>query len=134
LSADGNFLFVADTNNNRVRKIDLINNRVSTLAGGGKGEVVDGPKGEAVLFQPIGLALDSDGVLYVSEFGANDIRRIDPVGNVTSVAGSGGQKLLDGPGLEARFAFPRGLAIDKQNGFLYVADYENLVIRRIALR
>lgn len=134
LSADGNFLFVADTNNNRVRKIDLINNRVSTLAGGGRGEVADGPKGEAVLFQPIGLAIDSDGVLYVSEFGANDIRRIDPAGNVTSVAGSGGPKLLNGPGLEARFALPRGLAIDKQNGFLYVADYENLVIRRIALR
>ena len=134
LSLDGNFLFVADTNNNRVRRIDLINNRVSTFAGGGKGDVVDGPKGEAVLFQPIGLALDSDGVLYVTEFGANDIRRIDPAGNVTSLAGQGGQKLLNGPGLDARFAFPRGLAIDKQSGVLYIADYENLVIRKIALR
>lgn len=134
LSLDGNFLFVADTNNNRVRKIDLINNRVSTFAGGGKGDVVDGPKGEAVLSQPIGLALDSDGVLYVTEFGANDIRRIDPAGNVTSLAGHGGQKLLDGPGLEARFALPRGLAIDRQTGVLYIADYENLVIRKIALR
>ena len=134
LSADGTFLFVADTNNNRVRKIDLINNRVSTVAGGGTGDVVDGPKGEAVLFQPIGLALDSDGVLYVTEFGANDIRRIDPAGNVTSLAGHGGQKLLDGTGLEARFGFPRGLAIDTQSGVLYIADYENMVIRRIALR
>ena len=134
LSLDGNFLFVADTNNNRVRRIDLINNRVSTFAGGGSGDVVDGPKGQAVLFQPIGLALDSDGVLYVTEFGANDIRRIDPAQNVTSLAGHGGQKLLDGPGLDARFAFPRGLAIDRQNGVLYIADYENLVIRKIALR
>lgn len=134
LSLDGNFLFVADTNNGRVRRIDLVNGLVSTLAGGGEGEVVDGPGGEAIFFQPIGLALDFDGVLYVSEFGANDIRRIDAAGNVTSLAGGGGQKLRDGPGLEARFSQPRGLAIDRQAGVLYVADYENLVIRKIVLR
>jgi len=90
--------------------------------------------GEATLFQPIGLALDSDGVLYVSEFGNNDIRRIDTLGNVTTVAGGGGAKLRDGTGVEARFNQPRGLAIDSQRGFLYVADYENLVIRKIVLR
>lgn len=133
LSADGNFLFVADTNNNRVRKIDLVNRRVSTFAGGGTGNVFDGPRGQAKLFQPIGLALDSDGVLYVAEFGAGDIRRIDPEGNVTTLAGGDGQKYRDGPGLEAKFNFPRGLAIDTQTGFLYIADYENFVIRRIAL-
>ena len=134
LSADGNFLFVADTNNNRVRRIDLVNRRVSTLAGGAAGPSVDGPGGQAALFQPIGLALDSDGVLYVSEFGASDIRRIDPAGNVTTVAGGGGTKLRDGSGIFSRFNQPRGLAIDAQRGILYVADYEDLVIRAIALR
>jgi sugar lactone lactonase YvrE len=133
LSADGNFLFVADTNNNRVRRVDLANRRVKTVAGGG-GELVDGPGGQAKLFQPIGLALDSDGVLYVAEFGASDIRRIDPAGNVTTVAGGVTEKLRDGTGINARFNRPRGLAIDKQRGILYIADYENFVIRRITVR
>ncbi len=136
LSADGNFLFVADTFNNRVRRIDLVNHRVSTVAGGGEpnSEPIDALGGQAVLSQPIGLALDSDGMLYVAELGLNDIRRIDPAGNVTSLAGGGGSKLRDGPGVSARFALPRGLAIDKQHGILYIADYENFVIRRIAVR
>ena len=134
LSADGNFLFVADTNNNRVRRIDLVNRRVSTFAGGGSGDV-DGPGGQARFFQPIGLALDSDGVFYVAELLASDIRRIDPAGNVTTVAGGGkGLRLRDGLGFDARFNMPRGLAIDTQHGVLYIADYENFVIRRIAVR
>jgi sugar lactone lactonase YvrE len=134
LSDDANFLFVTDTNNNRVRRIDLANRRVSTVAGGGDGQSVDGPGGESVFSLPIGIALDSDGVLYVSEFGTSLIRRIDPAGNATTVTGGGGLKLRDGSGVDARFNQPRGLAIDRQNGFLYVADYENFVIRKIALR
>lgn len=132
LSADGKFIFVADTNNNRIRRIDLVNSRVSTVAGGG--DLVDGPRGEAKLFGPIGLALDSTGILYVAEFQASDIRRIDPVGNVTSLAGGGRSKLRDGTGINAQFNQPRGLAIDTSKGILYVADYENCVIRAIALR
>lgn len=135
LSADGAFLFVADTNNNRVRRIDLVNRRVSTFAGGGSKELIDARGGQARLFQPIGLALDSDGVLYVAEFTASEIRRIDSAANVTTLAGGAkGLKLRDGPGIEARFNMPRGLAIDKQRGVLYIADYENFVIRRIAVR
>ena len=136
LSADGNFLFVADTNNNRIRKVDLLNRRVSTLAGGaGRGSTVDGPGGMAVILQPIGLALDSDGVLYVAELGVSDIRSIDPAGNVNTIAGGDGNpKLKDGLGLEARFNKPRGLAIDRQRGVLYIADYENFAIRSIAVR
>jgi sugar lactone lactonase YvrE len=134
ISADGNVLFVADTNNGRIRKIDLSNGRVSTLAGGGTGGIADGPGGDAIFDRPIGLALDSDGVLYVAELGLNDIRRVDPDGNVTTLAGAGAVKLRDGPGIAAQFAQPRGLAIDRARGILYVADYENFVIRKISLR
>ena len=133
LSADGRFLLVADTNNHRVRKIDLISNRVDTLAGSGFPSNDDGPAGEAAFNQPIGLALDSDGTLYVSEIFGSDIRRIDPLGNVTTLAGKT-SKFKDGPGLEAFFDNPRGLAIDKQRGILYVADQENSRIRKIVLR
>ena len=134
ISTDGSTLFVADTNNSRIRKINLSTGRVSTLAGGGGGGIVDGPGGDAILSRPIGLALDSDGVLYVAELGLNDIRRIDPAGNVTTLAGGGAVKLRDGAGIDARFAQPRGLAIDRARGTLYVADYENFVIRKISLR
>lgn len=134
LSPNGNFLFVADMNNNRIRRIDLVSKRVSTMAGGGTGILLDGQGGDARFFQPIGLACDSNGVVYVAELTSSDIRRIDPAGNVTSLAGGGSTKLRDGPGVTARFNQPRGLAIDNVRGLLYVADYENFVIRKIALR
>ena len=134
LSVDGNFLFVADTRNDRIRRIDLVNRRVGTVAGGGDIESPDGPRGEAAFFQPIGLAVDSNGVIFVSELGTSDIRRIDSAGNVTTLAGGNGEKLRNGAGLVAKFNKPRGLAIDRQRGVLYVADYEDFVIRAVALR
>lgn len=134
LSPDARALYVADTFNDRVRKIDLVTLRVTTVAGGGGGPVLDGPGGEAKLARPIGLAVDSNGVLYVAELTANDFRRIDTAGNVTTLAGGAGLKVKDGPGLTAQFDQPRGLAIDTRKGILYVADYENFVIRQIALR
>ncbi len=73
-------------------------------------------------------------MFYVAEFGSSDIRRIDPAGNVTTLAGGGSQKFRDGVGIDARFNLPRGLLIDTQRGILYVADYENFAIRSIALR
>ena len=133
LSLDGRFLYVADTNNHRVRRVDLLTQRVDTLAGSGSNAVQDGPAGEAAFSQPIGLAVDTDGSVYVSEVFGNDIRRIDPQGNVTTVAGSK-SKFEDGPGLTAKFNNPRGLAIDRQRGILYVADQENQRIRKIVLR
>ena len=135
LSTDGRFLFVADTNNNRVRKIDLVTRRVSTFAGGASiGPTLDGPGGQATLVRPIGLAMDSDGTLYVAELGPSDIRRIDSQGNVTTLAGGRTTKLRDGPGFNAGFNMPRGLAMDTQRGVLYIADYEHFVIRSIAVR
>ena len=134
LSLDGQFLYVADTNNDRVRRIDLTNNRVSTLAGSGVTGMDDGPPGEATFNQPIGLAVDSDGTVYVSEVSNNDIRRVDLLGNVTTLAGTGSNKFRDGAGAFARFSQPRGLAIDRQRGILYVVDTDNQRIRQIALR
>jgi sugar lactone lactonase YvrE len=134
LSPDGRFLFVADTRNNRVRRVDVLNRRVDTLAGSGDTGVLDGPGGEASFNQPIGLAIDLDGTLYVSEVSGSDIRRVDPSGNVSTLAGDGSFKFRDGSGVEARFDQPRGLAIDVQRRILYVADTENFRIRKIQLR
>jgi sugar lactone lactonase YvrE len=133
LSADGGFLFVADTSNHRVRRIDLAMRVVSTFVGNGFAGSDDGPAHVATLTQPIGLAFDSDGTLYVSEVGANSVRRIDPTGNISAFAGGGSSKFRDGTGVDAKFHSPRGLAIDAQRRILYVADTENFRIRSIAL-
>jgi sugar lactone lactonase YvrE len=133
LSADGSFLFVADTSNRRVRKVDLVSKVVSTFAGNGISGSDDGPAHVANFTQPIGLAFDSDGTLYVSDVGSHSIRRIDPDGNVNAFAGGGSSKFRDGTGVDAKFNSPRGLAIDTQRRILFVADTENFRIRSIAL-
>lgn len=133
LSPDGNSLFVADTINNRVRRIDLQTGRVSTAAGAGPGGSFDGPGAEATFFQPIGLAFDSDGTLYISEVSGTRIRRLDTQGNITLVAGDGRIRFRDGPGIRARFNNPRGLALDPARRMLYVADTEHFRIRSVAL-
>jgi SMP-30/gluconolaconase/LRE-like protein len=134
LSADERFLFVADTLNVRIRKIDLLNGVVTSYAGSGETGVDDGPAHDATFTQPIGLALDKDGVLYVSELGLNDIRRVDTEGNVSTLAGGGDSKFRDGTGVDARFDTPKGMAIDTAHGILYVVDQENFRIRKIVLR
>lgn len=134
LSPDGQTLYVADLGNNRIRRIDLATMKVATLSGSGEFGVADGPPAEATFGQPIGLAVDLDGTLYVSEFSGARIRRVDPAGNATTLAGIDRQKYRDGPGLTAAFRSLRGLAIDAEQGVLYVADYENSRVRRIQLR
>jgi sugar lactone lactonase YvrE len=135
LSLDGAALLVADTNNDRVRSIDLATGRVRTIAGKGQGGGADGPVGEAEFSQPIGLAVDSDGSVYVSEVSGDRVRRIDTSGNVTTLAGDNNtNKFRDGAGLRATFDSPRGIAIDRQRGILYVADTENFRVRKIQLR
>lgn len=135
LTPDGKRLFVADTRNNRIRSVDLTTMKVSTFAGNGTAGSQDGPPTESTFNQPIGLAVDADGTVYVSESNGRKIRRIDPAGNVSTLTGDSTKlKFRDGPGVTATFKNLRGLAIDRSAGVLYVADYENSRIRRIALR
>jgi DNA-binding beta-propeller fold protein YncE len=133
LTPDGQFLIVADTNNHRIRRINLATGRVDTLSGSGEIGGIDGPPGEASFDQPIGVAIDSDGTVYVSEYRASRIRRVDPAGNVTTLTGGARSKFRDGPGLQALFNAPRGILLDRANKALYVADFENSKIRKIAL-
>ena len=136
LSRDGQFLFVADSRNNRIRRMNLTTRRVETLCGKAEQGNDDGPSFVANFTLPTGLAMDSDGTLYVSEVGAGRIRRVDGSGNVSVVAGplnSSKNKNRDGSGVESRFNAPRGIAIDVMGRTLYVADLENSAIRRILL-
>jgi sugar lactone lactonase YvrE len=134
LSSDETFLFVADMANFRIRRMNLQTGRVETLAGTGEGSSLDGPATEASFARPIGLELGAGGVLYVAELDGNAIRRIDPDGNVSTIAGDPSvKKFRDGEGSRATFNGPRGLAFDAVRNVLYVADYENFRIRAIAL-
>jgi sugar lactone lactonase YvrE len=121
-------------NNFRIRRMDLQSGRVETYAGVGLGGTDDGPASEASFARPIGLALGTGGVLFVADLDANIIRRIDPDGNVSTIAGDPSvTRFRDGDGSRATFNGPRGLAFDALRNVLYVADYENFRIRAIAL-
>jgi sugar lactone lactonase YvrE len=72
---DGNLL-IADWNNSRIRKLDLTTMTLSTIAGTGTPGSLDGPGSSATFLRPAGIAVDSRGNIYVSDFGANNIRKI----------------------------------------------------------
>jgi DNA-binding beta-propeller fold protein YncE len=132
VDSSGNFLYVADTNNQRIRKIVIATGQVSTLAGSGSSGYADGTVTMAQFASPWGVAVDSSGnVLYVADTNNHRIRKIViATGEVTTLAGSGTNGFLDGDFLTANFEYPYGVAVDS-SGNVYVADRNNHRIRKI---
>jgi sugar lactone lactonase YvrE len=129
----GTNLFVADDNNYTIRKTTLTgtNWAVSTFAGlvGVYGDA-DGATNNARFHSPIGVAVDGTGNVYVADANNNEIRKITPGGVVSTFAGvSTGS--TDGPGTNALFWSTAAVTLDAQNN-VYVADYYNCTIRKIA--
>ena len=121
-------VYVADTLNNRIRKIDSGGN-VTTLAGSGTEGNADGQGTGASFYYPSGVAVDGSGNVYVTS--GIRIRKIDVGGNVTTLAGSAtGGGFADGQGTAARFGYLNGVAVDGR-GNVYVADTSNYKIRKI---
>ena len=137
ISPDGKTLYIADSRNNMIRKIDLATKTVSTIAGHSFPSSGDGVGKEAGFETPRGLAISPDGkTLYVADSGNNAIRKIDLATNtVTTLAGAG--KLMsgsaDGVGVQATFHEPRSLAISGDGQVLYIADTRNNLIRKMVL-
>lgn len=134
-------IYVADTMNNRIRRIDHVTGLVSTVAGNGR-VAEDGPVGdgrsatEARLFMPSDVALGPDGDLYVADTHHNRIRVVDrATGRIRTVAGSGafGNAPDAVPATEGALSAPTGIALLPGAGglTLFIADSYNAVVRRI---
>jgi RHS repeat-associated protein len=132
LGPDGDlYIGTNSRDHHRIRKVDR-NGTITTVAGTGQaGYSGDGgPATEAMIYHPYGLAVAPDGSLYIADLGNFRVRRVDPDGIITTVAGDGsGRFNEDGiPALEAGF-MPKGIALGP-DGSLYIADpSENRVFR-----
>ena len=128
-------VYVADEGNCRIREISP-DGVVTTLAGGTSGSAVqegyvDGAGATAQFGVPGGVAVDSSGLVYVSDTGNNRIRVITKGGNVTTVAGTGTAGFADGTGLTATFENLTGVAVSAA-GTVYVANFNDIrMIERI---
>ncbi|MCC6748219.1 MAG: hypothetical protein IT371_11200 [Deltaproteobacteria bacterium] len=127
VAAAGGKVYVADTNNHRIRLIE--NGQVSSLAGTGEPGYADGPAATAQFNSPRGVAVDAAGKVYVAEHLGQRIRVIDR-GQVSTLAGDGREGWKDGPAASAQFMYPTGLAV-RGDGTVIVADTYGNRIRAV---
>ena len=136
LALSGDLLYVADTENHLIRRINLNTKTVETIAGTGKQSLEsgfrEGPARSTALSSPWDLQLLGQ-TLYIAMAGPHQIWKLDLDKNeVSTFAGSGREARLDGPLQDSAFAQPSGLTSDGKN--LYVADSESNIIRQIDLQ
>jgi sugar lactone lactonase YvrE len=123
-------VYVADTGNNLIRRITPTG-VVTTLAGSGAYDYVNGTGTGAAFRNPAGLAVDAASNVYVADTANSSIREVSPAGVVTTVAGAYGQAGgANGPGPMASFVTPGAVALDAK-GNLYVADIGADEVREI---
>lgn len=125
-------LYVADYNNNRIRKVNTSTGAVSTLAGSGVFGSTDGTGTAAQFGFPMDLTVAANGNIYVADRSNQLIRQITPAAVVTTLAGlSGSSGFADGTNTAARFNQPSGIEYSTAAGALYVVDQSNYRIRKI---
>lgn len=130
VTVDGNGnVYVADDFNHCIRKITSSGD-VTTIAGNGTAGFADGMGVSARFNDPVNIAVDPNGNLYVTDYNNHRIRKITPDGNVTTIAGNGTAGYQDGVGVTTKFYLPTGLDVDYL-GNVYVADRGNNRIRKI---
>jgi hypothetical protein len=133
IASDGTYVYVADANNNTIRKVVITSGIVTTLTGAAGSIGSSDGTGTAALFNfPVGLTMD-DSNLYIADTGNNTIRQIViSSGVVTTLAGAAGTAgSTDNTGSDARFNYPTGLT--ELGGYLFVADAGNSTIRAVKL-
>jgi len=134
ITGAGNYLYVLDTYNQTVRKIDITSGGVTTIAGyAGTIGSADNASGSSARFNyPFGIAVDASNNLYITDTLNQTIRVISSAGAVTTLAGTVGTAgSANGTGTAATFNNPAGIATDGTN--LFVADSSNHVIRKVVI-
>ena len=132
IDAFGN-LYIADTSNNRVRKVDTTG-VITTFAGNGTAAFTGdgGPAVTASLSAPNGVTIDAFGNLYIADTSNNRVRKVDTTGVITTFAGNGTAAFTGdgGPAVTASLSAPNGVTIDAF-GNLYIADTSNNRVRKV---
>lgn len=132
-------LYIADSNNHRVRMVDASTSNISTVAGSGTagpgfgGYSGDGGQATSAVFKyPFALAFDSLGQMLIADYGNNMVRRVDSAGIVTRIAGQwmAGLSGDGGQATNCQMRSPSSLALDAA-GNLYIADFGNHRVRRV---
>lgn len=119
--------YVADMNNNCIRKMQ--GGTVTTVAGNGTVGDVDAQGANARFDHPTGVFY-KNGYLYIADNWNNKIKRMDALGNVETIAGSGTLGFADGPAASAKFREPKSIVVD-DSGVVFIADYENHRLRKL---
>ena len=131
-----NNLYISDTGNHLVRKVDA-SGIITTIAGNGKGEYAGygGPATEASLNRPSGIFADDTGDLYIADEGSHRVRKVDTTANISTVAGSGDAAIGGfsgdgGPATDAILNQPADVFVDG-SGNVYIADTSNHRVRKV---
>ncbi|MBI6546153.1 MAG: hypothetical protein HY692_05125, partial [Cyanobacteria bacterium NC_groundwater_1444_Ag_S-0.65um_54_12] len=130
-------LYIADSWNHRVRKVDT-SGIITTIAGNGNPDSLElgdgGPATAASLMDPRDVAVDNGGNIYIADQKSHRIRKVDTAGIITTVAGGnsnwGGYSGDGGPAVSADLYYPESIAVDGA-GNLYIADNGNNRIRKV---
>jgi sugar lactone lactonase YvrE len=129
-------VYLSDSNNNRIRRVDAVTGTMSTVAGNGT-LGFNGDRGlatAAMVSTPAGITMDGAGNIYFADTGNHVVRRIDAITRViTTVAGQGGVEGYEGDGGQAsnaNLSFPEAVIFDAA-GNLYISDTGNNVVRKV---
>jgi len=130
-----NNIYISDTGNRRIRKIDAATGNITTIAGiGGWGYSGDGGLATNAAISVSTMAIDNSGNIYIADYSNARIRKIDTSGIITTIAGTGINHLSgdNSSALNATLSYPMGIALDIF-GRVFIADTSNSQIRVLAM-